>query len=94
LIGASKNNPIISKTIASIDLQNLDSLKSISSVFTKQAYENIYLNGKNIVLPAIHFEPIDKLDDDYWYTIPDYIIRFFTGVPKSFNEVCGYSVVE
>jgi hypothetical protein len=94
LIGASHDHPIVSNTLRHIDLNDKNTLDKINETFVLEAYKNMYLNGKNIVLPAIYFEPIDKLEDDYLYMVPDYAIRFFKNISKSFTEVTGYSVIE
>jgi hypothetical protein len=54
----------------------------------------MYLNGKNIILPSIYFDPIDKLEDQYLYLIPDYIVRFVQNIPKSLSQFSGYSILK
>jgi hypothetical protein len=93
LIGASIHNPIISKTLEQIDAQNSDSLKSISEILTKTAYENMYLNGKNIVLSASHFEPLND-PSSVKCTIVDKVWRFIKRKPKAFSQLTDYAIVE
>jgi hypothetical protein len=98
LLGASHHHPIISKTLAKITLANQADLAKIDDILVSEAYKNIYfydeISGKNVVLPAIYFEPLDHLEDDFWYIPYDYIVRFLKNIPKSFTEVYGYSIVK
>jgi mannosyltransferase OCH1-like enzyme len=96
LIGASVNHPIISKAL--IKINDLNNLLQINEIFFHSALFNIHVYDfkgyKNIVLPAIFIEPLDDLDDDCFYQIPEYIIRFFKNVPKSFTKIDTHAIVE
>jgi len=98
MLGASHHHPIISKTLVKINRTNQADLAKIDDILITEAYKNIYfydeISGKNVVLPAIYFEPLDPLEDDFWYAPYDYIARFFKNIPKSFIEVYGYSILD
>jgi len=92
LIGASPNHPIISSVLNKVSIKNLS---QINSILTEQAYEKIYLydaiNAKNIIFPAVYFEPLAKLDKD---TIWDNLYRFIFRSPKAFSQLTDFVVVE
>ncbi|AVP87417.1 hypothetical protein phytr_4680 [Candidatus Phycorickettsia trachydisci] len=92
LIGASPKHPIISSTLSKVNSENLF---QINDVLTAQAYEKIYLynevNAKNIVFPAIYFEPFADLPKD---TLWNKIYRFIFRIPKAFSKLTDFVVVE
>ena len=92
LIGSNANHNIIIKTLARVNINNLDSIKNINKFLVEEAYKWIYLDGKNIVLPAVYFEPIDYLENDFWYIPYDYIVTIFNR--KSLSYVSKYSVIQ
>lgn len=92
LIGSSPNHPIISSALKKI---NLDKLSQINEALIEQTHEKIYLydsvNAKNIVFPAIYFEPFAKLDKD---TIWNNLYRFIFKIPRAFSQLTDFVVVE
>ncbi len=94
LIGASINSNIIEKTLEQINLNDAQSLDKISQYLTLATYKGIYLNGKNIVMPAMNLGFHDPLQNDLLYIVPDYFIRFFTNATRSFTKINGYAIIE
>ena len=90
LIGASAKNPIISKTLALIDLNNQADLKDINKILARISYENIYL-GRYTIFPAVNFEPIDIVENETMWRKLKYFVR---GEPKAFSDLTEYVVVE
>jgi len=95
LIGASPNHPIISKTLAEVDLKNLSSLEKMNENLVQQTHTNLYLyddvSARNIVFPAIYFEPFAKLKkDSFW----DRTYRFVFRIPRAFSKLTDFVVVE
>jgi hypothetical protein len=88
LVGAGKNNPIISIVLSQVNLDNLD---QVNELFSLEVYKNIYLYGKNIVLPAMYLEPLGNLGED---SFVDKVMRFIKKKPKPFAELTEYVVVE
>jgi len=92
LIGASPNHPIIQSTLYKV---NSDNLSQINEVLTEQAYEKIYLydevNAKNIVFPAVYFEPLANLAKD---TIWNNVYRFIFRIPRAFSQLTDFVVIE
>jgi mannosyltransferase OCH1-like enzyme len=87
LIGASKNIPIISKTLSQINSENIE---RINEVLTLEVYKGVYLDGKNIVLPAAYFEPIDLVD----HSVSEKITMFWKKVSTPLSELTKYTIVE
>jgi hypothetical protein len=90
LLGANAHHPIITKTLSQIDPQNIQELSKLDEILTLEAYKNIYLDGKNIVWPAVYIEPIY----DYEESFVNKIIRFATRLSKPFSQITRYVVVE
>ncbi|AVP87416.1 hypothetical protein phytr_4670 [Candidatus Phycorickettsia trachydisci] len=95
LIGASPNHPIISKTLATTDLKDLSLLEEINAKLVRQAHTNLYLydevSARNIILPAVYFEPLAKLEkDSFW----DRAYRFIFRIPRAFSKLTDFVVVE
>lgn len=88
LIGANAHNPILIKTLSQIDLGS--NLNKLDEVLTLEVYKNIYLNGKNVVFPAVYFEPIYDCEESFVKRT----VRFAEKIPKPFSQVNRYSVVE
>jgi len=91
LLGSMKAHPIIANTLKSIDYNNPDSLKKIIHTFTLETYKGLYLNGTNVVLPAIYFEPIDT---NYSENILDKIKRVYNWDPQPFSSYTQFTVIE
>jgi len=95
LIGASPNHPIISKTLATVDLKNFSSLEKINENLVKQTHTNIYLyddvSARNIVFPAIYFEPFAEIEEDSFW---DKVHRFVFRIPRAFSKLTDFVVVE
>jgi hypothetical protein len=98
IVGASINHPVISKALAEIGGLNTSNLQKINQAFMHAAYSNIYFynatSGKNIILPAIFFEPLSQLEDDNLYMISDYVTRFLKNITKSFGKSDRHNIVE
>jgi mannosyltransferase OCH1-like enzyme len=90
LIGANAHHPIFIKTLSQIDISSIESVNKLDEVLTLEVYKNIYLDGQNIILPAIYFEPIYHYDESF----VDKVIRFVKRLPKPFLQITRYSVIE
>jgi len=92
LIGASPNHPIISTTLEAIDLKNLE---KINDILVQQVYQKIHLydaiSAKNIVLPAVYFEPFAKLETDSSW---NKIYRSIWQTNRAFSQLTDFVVVE
>ncbi len=99
LIGSDQNNPIILRVLSRINPDNLgqnlsqdlsQNVSQIDEILALEVYKNIYLYGKNIVLPAMYFEPLD-LDS---YSFFDKIYRFLRFIPNTYFHPNEYSIIE
>jgi len=52
--GVQATHPIITKTLSQVNFENLEKLDRI---LVNETYKGIYLNGKNVVLPAVYSGP-------------------------------------
>jgi len=87
LIGANQNNPIISIVLSKI---NSDNLSQLDEVLAFEVYKNIFLYGKNIVMPAMYFESLDSET----YSFSDKIADFKRFVPNMNLHPNEYSIIE
>jgi hypothetical protein len=87
LIGAGQNNPIISIILSKINLNNLNQIDQVSAF---EVYKNIYLYGKNVVMPAMYFESLDTENYSLLYKVYNFIRNY----SNSFHHLNEYSIVE
>jgi mannosyltransferase OCH1-like enzyme len=94
LLASKMGHPIIIKTLAYIDAQDLTSMKNANKYLVQEAYKWLNLGGKNIVMPAIYFEPIDILPDKFWYIPYDYALRTIKLMRKSLTYLSRHAIVK
>ena len=83
LLGSSAQHTIIAKTLEQFEKEKFN----ISDSFVNQAYNNAFIGGKNIIMPAVYFEPLHELPTKWLYQ------PYYYFVPKSFSKIYGYSIV-
>jgi mannosyltransferase OCH1-like enzyme len=91
LLVAKPKHPILVKTLSEIN--NTNSVDSIMRKLTINTFETIAINGKNIVIPALHCHPIDKvgLKDTIFL---DKIPLAFQNLPQPLSGITEYTIME
>lgn len=91
LIGARKEHQIISAALKQIDPKDPKSIDTIDKILLSETYKGIFLWGKNIVLPAIYFEPIAKISEE---SFKDKFKRMRKSLPRPFSIYTEFTVIE
>jgi len=91
IIGSKPGHPIISRTLKQIDLNDIISLGKLDNILLDETHKGIYLNGKNIVFPAIYFEPVAKIYDE---TYKEKFRRLKKNLPQPFSNYTEFTIVE
>jgi len=90
MLGTSKEHPIISKALKQITLKDNTSLDNLDEILVSETYKGIYFDGKNVVLPATYFEPVDKYNNSWSSEIK----RRWKNRANNFAYYVKYIVVE